>query len=71
MPGIKCSECGYIMDKTQAITQITTKTLRDVYKVNVSASGLGNMLDSFLAGCATETGIKCPKCDKVRSFVPA
>jgi phage FluMu protein Com len=71
MSGIKCTKCGHVMDKTQAITQIGTKTLRDVYKLNVAACGIGNALDSVLAGCATETKIKCPKCDSVSSFVPA
>jgi hypothetical protein len=47
------------------------KMARDIYKLNSARAAAGGFLDSFLAGCATESGIKCPKCDSVKGFVPA
>ncbi len=71
MSRIKCTKCGQIIDRTQATTQMVMKMARDIYKLNSARAAAGGFLDSFLAGCATESGIKCPKCDSVKGFVPA
>ncbi|CAF3067928.1 unnamed protein product, partial [Rotaria sp. Silwood2] len=62
MTGIACTKCGHTVDRTQASTQIVTKVLTDVFAAKVATATAGGVLDSFLAGAATEVGIKCPKC---------
>jgi ribosomal protein S26 len=72
MSGIKCTKCGNILNTTQAIAQIITKTARDAFQLNsiVQELASASILASFLAGCATESKIKCPECNSEQGFVP-
>jgi len=65
MTGIKCNNCGHVMDRIQAITQIAGKVLK-----GIASSFSTTVIDSTLAGSANEAGVKCPKCGKTECWSP-
>ena len=60
---IECTECGHKMSNAQAIAQIGTKTIRDVFGLNcVGSSPSAGIASHVVAGLAVESDIRCPKC---------
>ncbi len=71
MPGVKCTKCGHVINRTQAITQIGIKTLQAISGISMATVGAqATMTDSILAGIAIETGVTCPKCGGKNCFEP-
>lgn len=76
MPGVKCLNCGHVMDRVESATYIATSVFdryinRAVSTANKHAihSAFG-VADKGLSGACNGLQLTCPRCGNKSSFTP-